>query len=76
MPQLVNTKRISISNFTFELLETNQYLVKFYSTKNNKEYMNIINDIDLIIACKVTTNPKQKDLIKLKRLCKSWKLKN
>jgi len=50
--QLVNTTRISISNFTFELLETNQYLVKFYSTKTNKEYMNIINDIDLVLSCR------------------------
>ena len=43
--QLANTARISISNFTFERLETGQYLVKFYSTKTNKESMNIINDM-------------------------------
>lgn len=71
MQKLSSKNRLSISNFTFERLETGQYLVKFYSTKTNKESMNIINDIDLIIACKVSSNPKQKDLIALKKLCKN-----
>ena len=68
--KLVNTDRISISNFTFQLLETNQYLVKFYSTKTNKEYMNIVNDIDLVLSCRIR-GAKQKDLITLKKLCKN-----
>ena len=70
MARLVNTDRISISNFTFELLETNQYLVKFYSTKTNKEHMNIVNDIDLVLSCRIR-KAKQKDLIQLKKLCKN-----
>lgn len=74
--QLVNTKRISISNFTFEYAGELGYIVTFFSTKTNKSWICKTINSQLINATLKTTNPLQKDLIALKRLCKSWKLKN
>ncbi len=75
-PKLVNTSRISISNFTFEYAGELGYIVTFFSTKTNKSWICKTINSQLINATLKTTNPLQKDLIALKRLCKSWKLKN
>ena len=70
-PQLVNTKRISISNFTFEHAEELGYIVIFFSTKRNKSWICKTINSQLINATLKTTNPLQKDLITLKKLCKN-----
>ena len=68
--QLVNTARISISNFTFEL-GTYIYLVTFFSTKTNKQWSVSTEDYKLIDSVRNIENPKQKDLTRLKKLCKN-----
>lgn len=69
--QLVNTKRISISNFTFEHAGELGYIVTFFSTKRNKSWICKTINSQLINATLKTTNPLQKDLITLKKLCKN-----
>ena len=69
--QLVNTNRISISNFTFEYAGELGYIVTFFSTKTNKSWICKTINSQLINATLKTTNPLQKDLITLKNLCKN-----
>ena len=69
--QLVNTKRISISNFTFEHAGELGYIVTFFSTKRNKSWICKTINSQLINATLKTTNPLQKDLITIKKLCKN-----
>ena len=69
--QLVSTKRISISNFTFEHAGELGYIVTFFSTKRNKSWICKTINSQLINATLKTTNPLQKDLITLKKLCKN-----
>jgi len=70
MPQLSQPNRLSISNFTFEL-GTYIYLVTFYSTRTNKSWSVSTENYKLIDSTKNSPNPKQKDLITLKKLCKN-----
>ena len=69
--QLVNTNRISISNFTFEYAGELGYIVTFFSTKANKSWICKTINSQLINATLKTTKPLQKDLITLKKLCKN-----
>ena len=69
--QLANTARISISNFTFEHAGELGYIVTFFSTKRNKSWICKTINSQLINATLKTTNPLQKDLITLKKLCKN-----
>jgi len=70
--KLVNTKRISISNFTFDS-KTNT--ISFYSTKTNKCWSKTFKSGSLftIIKNRATgkLNPTQKYLHTLKRMCKN-----
>ena len=71
--QLVNTKRISISNFTFE---GGKHVTKvtFFSTITNKLWRANIDDFSLILrTLKNKKTPTQKDLNSLKKLCKNGK---
>ena len=68
--QLVNTARISISNFTFDS-KTNT--ISFFSTKANKcwsiQFSNLTYRYLRLRSKKA--NPTQKDLNTLKKLCKN-----
>jgi len=70
MQQLSSKNRLSISNFTFEL-GTYIYLVTFFSTRTNKQWSVSTENYKLIDSVRNTENPKQKDLITLKKLCKN-----
>ena len=69
--QLVTTASISINNFTFEHAGELGYIVTFFSTKRNKSWICKTINSQLINATLKTTNPLQKDLITLKKLCKN-----
>ena len=69
--QLVNTNRISISNFTFEYAGELGYIVTFFSTKTNKSWICKTINSQLINATLKTTKPLQKSLNSLKKLCKN-----
>lgn len=69
--QLVNTARISISNFTFALIFAGEWYVTFYSTKTNKSWSRLITNYDMPNSILRSCEPLQKDLITLKKLCKN-----
>ena len=66
--QLVNTKRISISNFTFDS-KTNT--ISFFSTKTNKCWKMIVSKVVFRILNDRAKNFNQKNLNLLKNLCKN-----
>ena len=66
--QLVNTKRISISNFTFDS-KTNT--ISFFSTKTNKCWKMIVSKVVFRILNDRAKNFNQKNLNLLKKLCKN-----
>ena len=69
--KLVNTDRISISNFTFEVGK-NVTKVTFFSTITNRLWRENVDDWSLILrTLKNKNTPTQKDLIQLKKLCKN-----
>ena len=69
--KLVNTDRISISNFTFEVGK-NVTKVTFFSTITNRLWRENVDDWSLILrTLKNKNTPTQKDLITLKKLCKN-----
>ena len=68
MKQLSSKNRLSISNFTFERIDSLGWKVCFYSTKTDKCWAMIVPNS---IVCNIGYNPKQKDLITLKKLCKN-----
>ncbi len=71
MTQLVNTARISISNFTFEVGK-HVTKVTFFSTITNRLWRANVDDWSLILrTLKNKNTPTQKDLITLKKLCKN-----
>lgn len=74
--QLVNTNRISISDFTFDGAGEFGYIVTFFSTKTNKQYICKTINSELIRLTLKSNSPKQRDLILLKKLCKKWKQLN
>ena len=68
--KLVNTARISISDFTFDS-KTNT--ISFFSTKTNKCWSKMFSLFDPLRADKLKQRKSwtQKDLITLKKLCKN-----
>ena len=70
MTKLVNTARISISDFTFDD-KTNT--ISFFSTKTNKCWSKKFSDFDPLRVDKLKQRKSwtQKDLITLKKLCKN-----
>ena len=66
--KLVNTKRISISNFTFDS-KTNT--ISFFSTKTNKCWKMIVSKVVFRILNDRAKNFNQKNLNLLKKLCKN-----
>ena len=68
--QLVNTARISISNFTFDG-KTNT--ISFFSTKTNKRWSKRFSLFDPLRADKLKQRKSrtQKELNSLKKLCKN-----
>ena len=71
MTQLVNTARISISNFTFEVGK-HVTKVTFFNTITNRLWRANVDDWSLILrTLKNKNTPTQKDLITLKKLCKN-----
>ena len=67
--QLVNTDRISISNFTFDS-KTNT--ISFFSTKTNKCWSKMFSGLAFGIgAAYCSQKVSQKDLNLLKKLCKN-----
>lgn len=68
MQQLSSKNRLSISNFTFERIDRLGWKVCFYSTKTDKFWAIIVPNS---FVCEIGCNPKQKDLITLKKLCKN-----
>ena len=66
--KLVNTKRISISNFTFDS-KTNT--ISFFSTKTNKCWKMVVSKVVFRILNDRAKNFNQKNLNLLKKLCKN-----
>lgn len=64
-------KKISISDFEFKLAGYGHYIVTYLSPATSKEWSNTTNNMPLIDATKNADNPKQKDLTRLKNICKS-----
>lgn len=72
MQQLSSKNRLSISNFTLTYVPSRcMYLVTFFSTKTNKSWGNYFSYVPMVFHSKICPNPKQKDLITLKKLCKN-----
>ena len=67
-PQLVNTARISISNFTFDS-KTNT--ISFFSTKTNKCWSKKFSDVLFNAIESHAKYFNQKELNNLKKLCKN-----
>lgn len=61
---------IKLSDFTFTLNGYGHYKVKYTSPLTQKEWTKVINYMPLIDATKNAEEPKRKDLIELKNLCK------
>lgn len=68
MAQLVNTDRISMSNFTFDS-KTNT--ISFFSTKTNKCWKMIVSKVVFSVLNDRAKNFNQKNLNLLKKLCKN-----
>lgn len=62
--------KIDISDFDFELRSHGIYKVTFTSRKTGKTWSSIISEMSIIDATKNTEEPKVKNLIRLKELCK------
>ena len=61
---------MNISNFTFKFNGYGHYIVTVTSAKTGKEFTATTSDMPLIDSTKNSDNPKQKDLLKLKNICK------
>lgn len=62
--------KISITDFTFECIGYGHYKVSYISPATGGKWTCIIRHMPLIDATKNSDNPKQKDLMELKRACK------
>ena len=72
MQQLSLKNRLSISNFVYYFVPSScMYLVTFFSTKTNKSWRTYFSYVPMVFDSKHCPNPKQKDLITLKILCKN-----
>lgn len=64
-------RRISKSDFRFEFSGHGHYKVTYTSPATFKEYKTVVSFMPLIDATKNSEEPKVKDLIHLKQLCKT-----
>ena len=72
MKQLSSKNRLSISNFAYYFMPSlNIYVVNFFSTKTNRAWGVNLNYLPTVFDSKTHPSPKQKDLITLKKLCKT-----
>jgi hypothetical protein len=62
---------ISLSDFSFMPSGYGHYQVTFRSRKTNKSWTTVTNNMPLIDATKNADEPKIKDLISLKEMCKN-----
>ena len=65
---------MKISDFKFKQSGYGHYLV-IYTSPANKIFATITSDMKLINLTKNAENPKQKDLVQLKKVCKSHLIK-
>ena len=65
--------KISIRDFAFRFAGHGHYNVTYTSPITYKQYTETTNDMPLIDATKNCDNPKRKDLVTLKKLCKNGK---
>jgi hypothetical protein len=63
-------KLLEITDFTFEFTGYGHYLVTYKLKTTGKKYRATTNNMRLIDATKNCENPKMKDLLELKRICK------
>lgn len=63
--------KISISDFTFRIVGCGHYRVTYTSPVTGKQWSVTTNNMPIIDATKNEDEPKVKDLIALKRLCKN-----
>lgn len=63
--------KISISDFTFRIVGYGHYRVTYTSPVTGKQWSATTNNMPLIDATKNADDPKVKDLVALKRLCKN-----
>ena len=63
--------KISISDFTFRIAGYGCYRVTYTSPVTGKQWSAITYNMPLIDATKNADEPKVKDLVTLKRLCKN-----
>jgi hypothetical protein len=61
---------LSITNFNFYFVSYGHYKVTYTNEKNGKQYSKITTDMQLIDATRNEDSPKQKDLQRLKKICK------
>jgi hypothetical protein len=64
-------RAIKLSDFDFRFAGYGHYKVTYTSPITRKQWTITTNDMPLIDATKNQDNPKKKDLIQLKELCKS-----
>lgn len=62
---------IKLSDFRFELAGYGHYKVTYTSPSTGKTWTATTSEMRLIDATKNEENPKQTDLIKLKKICKA-----
>lgn len=63
--------KISITDFTFQIAGYGHYRVTYTSPTTGKQWSTTTNNMPLIDATKNEDEPKIKDLVALKRLCKN-----
>ena len=63
--------QISLTDFTFLFAGYGHYKVTYTSPKTGKQWTTTTNDMPLIDATKGAEQPKIKDLLALKSVCKS-----
>lgn len=63
--------KISVYDFRFEFMGRGHYRVTYTSPNTYKTWTTITNNMSLIDATKNADEPKIKDLIQLKRICKT-----
>ena len=66
--------RISILDFSFQFAGHGHYDVYYISPVTSKSWKTRTSNMPLIDATKNADNPKQRDLITLKNLCKNGRL--
>ena len=62
--------KLNISNFNFYFCSYGHYKVTYTNELNGKQYSRTTTDMELIDSTKNAEHPKQKDLQRLKKICK------